>query len=114
MGGIGEHACFFYLRLLDGAAIESGGRREGIGIGPGGIDYLIRTFGVGRFFAEVDRGRCFEGGSIIEATLEWVAGEGFAETILRHGIDQYPSAQAYRDRHIVQLTRDLRGLLGSE
>ncbi len=67
---------------------------------------------MGKLLNEIDRGRRYEGGSIVAAILDWVSGEGFAETFSRHGVDQFPSAHAYRERHIIGLMRDLRGLLG--
>ena len=67
---------------------------------------------MGRILSEIDRGRSYGRDSIIAAVLDWITGEGFRETFLRYGLDQFDSAHAYRNRHILELTRGLKGLVG--
>jgi hypothetical protein len=93
------------VRLLPGDPAAQSPVGGIAGIGARGIDYVLGSFGVRRFLESVDAGTVFRdadaGDTILSALLNWVAREGFGETMERHGLD-YDSPRAYRERHFDQ------------
>jgi hypothetical protein len=89
------------VRLCAGSAREPTADGRSHCFGDEGIDLCLFSFGIRRFLADVDAGRDYRAAvGIVGAVLDFVAGEGFGETMSRHGLLKYDSAQAFRNRYI--------------
>ena len=106
-------ARFFYLRFYDGDACSAGEASGLFGASVRWVDDIVVNYGIRRILDDVDARRDFRGASgddgrapsILHSCLDYVTGEGFAETMKRHGITAWGSAQAYRDRHFLEIIR---------
>ena len=99
---------FFYLSIFSLPKAQKGKniRRS---IGP---DWryrnLVDTYGVRRFFADLDAGRSYVESGIVAELLRYCAGEGFGDLASALRIE-YRDAAAFRNRHLVETIRGLFG-----
>jgi hypothetical protein len=63
---------------------------------------------VGGFLADIDRNREYWrdcDGSIVSEILDYAAGAGFEELMSEIGLEEYESAQHYRQRHAMAMLK---------
>jgi hypothetical protein len=95
------------LRLCSGEKAHKKKSNIGPGWNTEGIDHIISTFGVLRFFAEIDESRDFgTQGGIIGSCLRFAAREGFKELCERFELT-YDSARAFRERYMIAAIKGL-------
>lgn len=112
MGGVAIFHCFFYLAAYHSSKGYTEGIMPPISIGNEWVDNIAVSIGLDRLLAAIDAGQRFDRNTVIGAVLGWATEEGFAQTFSRYGLDQFNSAHAYRNRHILELTRGIKGLVG--
>jgi hypothetical protein len=89
------------MSLCDGEKSRSRDGGAGNGFSAGCIDYVLGTYGARRLFAELDSGRTYETGTILDSLLNYISGEGFVETFERYDAP-YRSALEYRNRYLLE------------
>ena len=80
---------------------------------------IIHLYGIGRFLADIDEGRCFWredgarewGGSVFHTSLDWAATAGFDKLTGHYaaGDDRvmFADAQEFRHRHLIRALKAL-------
>ena len=95
---------FFYVSRDARQEVESGEHRGSDGFGAEWIDYILGTYGIHRFLADLDEGRGFSEPGIVAETLRYISRDGFADLAERHEIP-FHSAREFRERFILEALR---------
>jgi hypothetical protein len=78
-------------------------------------DNVLELYGVRSFFEDLDGGRDYwrgpAGGTLVAAALTWAAGDGWSEIIDGAPAREWVSAQAYRQRFLIEAYEGLVKLL---
>ena len=107
MDGNGVLHCFFYLQLL--AEPKSDAKSVGLGdrFSPESISYILVSYGVHRFLADIDASRDYLGkGGVIGSLLNQAATYGFQDAF---DPDVFPhrTAREFRERYMTTLLKEL-------
>jgi hypothetical protein len=70
-------------------------------------DRIVQRYGVLRFLADIDKGRDYEGGSIVASCLDFLANEGFPDFLEDAEIPFKSSAAEFRQRYLLKALKEI-------
>ena len=107
MDGNGVRHRFFYLQLLAESKGDASQLGHGDRFSPESISYVLVSYGVHRFLADIDAGRDFLGkGGVVGSLLNQAATFGFQDAFDPDDFT-YRTAREFRERYLTTLLKEL-------